>query len=198
MKLASSFKKVLLGSSLSFLLAGCGATAVDSEEPELKQSQAEGLEIAAVCEEDPELIEHACYHSDFGPYVAVNAAPLGGTPVPNVNAPHTAFNITLPADATYNYAGSVTFRPPETGEYAFFLSRKRAFKIYDGDTVVSRECSSLVDETSCGSLRRTVMADLEEGKVYRLEFKAVHARNASFTLVIEEGHHEHEEEELLP
>ena len=194
MKLESLLKKTLFASSLSFLLAGCGAPLIEPEEPTLEQQQEEELQVAAVCEEDPEVIEHACFHGDFGPFMAVAAAPLGSTVIPNVNTPHTAFSITLPANTTYQYAGSVTFRPTETAEYAFFLSRRRAFRIYDGTTLVSRECSSLVDETSCGSLRRMVMADLEMGKVYRLEFKAVHAANASFNLVIEEAHH-HEEAE---
>jgi hypothetical protein len=197
MKLKLLLKKVLSASSLLVLLAGCGATAV-SEELEFQSSQEERLEAAAVCEEDPEILEEACFHGEFGPFMAVAAAPLGSTAIPNVNAPHTAFNITLPADATYHYAGSLTFRPAETAEYAFFLSRHRVFRIYDGDTLVSRECSSFIDKASCGSLRRQVMADLEEGKVYRLEFKAVHARNASFTLVIEEAHHHEEGEEPLP
>jgi hypothetical protein len=197
MKLQSSLKKVLLASSLPLLLAGCG-TASTEETPELMQSlQEEGLEISAVCEEDPEIIGHACFHGDYGPFLAVSAAPLGSTPIPNVNTPHTAFTITLPAAPTDGYAGAVTFRPPETGEYAFFLSRRRAFKIYDGTALVSRECASLVDAALCGSLRRQVMADLEEGKVYRLEFKAGLEQNASFNLVIEEGHHD-EEAAALP
>jgi hypothetical protein len=198
MKLESLLKKTLFASSLSFLLAGCGTTTTEPEELELRPSQEESLEVAAVCEEDPEIIEHSCFHGDFGPFMAVAAAPLGSTTIPNVNAPHTAFNITLPADATYEYAGSVTFRPTETAEYAFFLSRRRAFRIYDGDTLVSRECASFIDEESCGSLRRMVIADLELGKVYRLEFKAALERNASFTLVIEEAHHHDEGEEPLP
>jgi hypothetical protein len=198
MQLEPLIKKTLFASSLSLLLAGCGAITADHEEPELRQSEEERLEAAAICEEDPEVIEHACFHGDFGPFVAVAAAPLGSAAIPNVNAPHTAFNITLPADATYSYAGSVTFRPMETAEYAFLLSRRRAFRIYDGNILVSRECSSLIDEESCGSLRRMVMADLEAGKVYRLEFKAGHERNASFTLVIEEAHHHEEGEEPLP
>jgi hypothetical protein len=191
-----SFKRVLSAASLSLLLAGCGATALEPQEPELLQAQEESLSVAPVCERDPEIVEHGCFHGDFGPFVAVAAAPLGSATIPNVNKPHTAYNITLPADATYSYAGSVTYRPVESGEYAFLLSRKRAFTIYDGDTVVARECSGFIDEASCGSLRRMVVADLEEGKVYRLEFKALLEKNASFTLVIEEAHHE--EEELLP
>jgi hypothetical protein len=196
MMLKLSLKVVLLASLLPALLIGCAPSSAEPEAPELEQSQLEErLEIAAVCADIEEVIEHACFHGDNGPFVAVNAAPPGSTAIPNVNTPHTAFNITLPADSPSTYTGSVTFRPPETGEYAFLLSRRRAFKIYEGDTLISRECSAFIDETSCGSLQRLVMADLEAGKVYRLEFKAALAQNATFTLVIEEGHH-HEEEPL--
>jgi hypothetical protein len=194
MKTTSMFQKLLLASSLSLLWMGCGGAQLTPEEL-LLEAHAEQLEGEPVaCEPlDPELAEEACFHSENGPYVAVNAAPLGSTTLPNVNLPHTAYIVTLPANATYPYAGSVSYRPIESGEYAFFLSRHRAFKIYDGDTVVSRECSYFIDDTACGSLRRMVTADLEAGKVYRLEFKAAVAANASFTLIVEEAAHHDEE-----
>lgn len=200
MKLESLWKKTLLASSLSLLLAGCGPAASEPRASEFAQSsqlqqqeETEEPAIAAVCPAEPELLDEACFHAENGPFQAVAAASLGNPSIPNVNKPHTAYNITLPADPLYSYAGSVSFRPAETSEYAFFLSRKRAFKIYDGDVLVSRECAAFIDETSCGSLQRMVMADLEAGKVYRLEFKAVLEQNATFTLVVEEAHHGHAE-----
>lgn len=196
MKMESLFKKALLSSSLSLLLAACGQPVDESPEVERAESQAERLELEpAACEPaDVELIEESCFHAENGPYVAVSAAALGSTTLPNVNLPHTAYNITLPSHPTYQYAGSVTYRPVESGEYAFSLSRRRAFKIYDGNTVVSKECSYFIDDAACAGLKRMVTADLEAGKVYRLEFKALHEQNASFTLVVEEAaHHDHEE-----
>jgi hypothetical protein len=180
------------------LLIGCGGPVSPSNELFPEESQAGNLEDEPLaCEPlDGELAEEACFHRENGPYSEISAAALDNPIVPNVNLPHTAFNITLPANATFGYAGSVTYRPIEDGEYAFFLSRHRAFKIYDGDTVVSRECSYSIDETTCASLRRMVTADLEAGKVYRLEFKAVYLANAAFTLVVEEAAHHHEEEPL--
>ncbi|WP_224246266.1 hypothetical protein [Hyalangium gracile] len=193
MKMESLFKKALLASSLSLLLVGCGQTIEASEEPVLAEEES-AVQALNTCEgPDEEVVEHACYHGDFGPFTAVTAASLGSTTFPNVNLPHTAYNITLPTQG-WIYAGAVTYRPAESGEYAFLLSRRRGLKIYDGTTVVSKECSYLIDEAACGSLRRMVTADLEAGKVYRLEFQAVFPQNASFTLVIEEaGEHDHEE-----
>ncbi|MDY7228169.1 hypothetical protein [Hyalangium rubrum] len=196
MKMESMFKKTLLAVSLPLLLTACGQTMEAPDELTQVEVQEEPLvEAMSTCEgPDEEVVEHACYHGDFGPFTAVTAAPLGGTTLPNVNLPHTAYNITLPTHSLYSYAGSVTYRPAESGEYAFLLSRQRGLKIYDGNTLVSKECSYAIDETACGSLRRMVTADLEEGKVYRLEFKAVLRRNSAFTLVIEEaGAHDHEE-----
>ncbi|WP_224368403.1 hypothetical protein [Hyalangium versicolor] len=198
MKKESLFKKILLSASLPFLLVGCGQALEAPEELSAPAEQEELLvSTMATCEgPDEELVEHACFHGDNGPYTAVTAAAPGSTTIPNVNLPHTAFNITLPATSPcHSYAGSVTYRPAESGEFAFFLSRKRGLKIYDGTTLVSKECSYLIDEAACGSLRRMVTADLEEGKVYRLEFEAVRQSNATFTLVVEEaGEHDHEAE----
>lgn len=195
MKMESLFKKALLAPSLSLLLIGCGGAVGTPEELELPQAQVEHQESALnACEPlDEEVVEHSCYHAEYGPFASVTAAAPGSTTLPNVNLPHTAYTITLPARATSGYEGSVTYRPIESGEYAFLLSRYRALRIYDGETIVSRECSYFIDEAACSSLRRAVTADLEAGKVYRLEFKALFPVNASFTLIIEEaGHHEHE------
>lgn len=190
----NSLHHLLLGAGL--VLAGCTATSADVEaqaEPQLA-SQEESL--AACGPELEETVEHACYHGDNGPFININAGALGSPTLPNVNLPHTAYQVSLPAAQGSTYAGAVTYRPIESGEYAFLLGRKRGLRIFDGSVEVSRECTTLIDETACGSLRRAVVADLEAGKVYRLEFRAVLERNASFLLVVEEaGHHE---EEPLP
>jgi hypothetical protein len=199
MKMVPLFTKALLTSVLPLLLIGCGGAVSPSEELFPEESLAGYLEGEPLaCEPlDAELAEEACFHGENGPYQEISAAALGSPTIPNVNLPHTAYNITLPANTTFGYAGSVTYRPAEDGEYAFFLSRHRAFKIYDGNTLVSRECSYSINKATCASLRRMVTADLEMGKVYRLEFKAVRPENAAFTLIIEEAAH-HEDEELLP
>lgn len=182
-------RHLLLGAGL--VLAGCTATSADLE-PQAEPASQEAA-IATCDSELDETIEHACYHGDNGPFINVTAGALGSPTLPNVNLKHTAYQITLPAAQGSTFAGAVTYRPTESGEYAFLLSRKRGLRVFDGDVEVSRECTSLIDDSVCGSLRRAVVADLEVGKVYRLEFRAVRERNSSFVLVIEEAGHHHEE-----
>ncbi|MDC0712827.1 hypothetical protein POL68_30480 [Stigmatella sp. ncwal1] len=197
MKMESLFQKVLLSSSLLLLLTGCGQT-MESPEPQglTEAERQESVYVEQVtCEgPDEELVEHSCEHGTYGPFVSVSAAAPGSTTIPNVNLSHTAYNVTLPKVGYRSYKGSVTYRPVESTEYAIFLSRFRGLKIYDGTTLVAQECSYIIDETACGSLRRLVTADLEANTVYRFEFDAYSASDAAFTLLVEEAAHEHEEE----
>lgn len=190
------FKKSLLASGVALLLTGCGGTEAEPQQPALEERQDT---LLAACEEPEaseiiEVAEHACVHGDSGPFEAVSAAPLGTYPFVDVSVPHIAYNITLPADASAGgWGGAVNFLPEETGEYAFLLSRKRGLRIFDGTTEVARECRTEVPEEVCGSLRTAVVAALEAGVEYRLEFKAIKEKNAQFTLVIEEAAHDHVE-----
>jgi hypothetical protein len=184
-------KKSLLASSVALLLTGCGATAPQEEASLETQQPQELLAACAEQEELAEVAEHACVHGEFGPFESVTAAPLGTVSFVDVSAPHTGYNITLPATGAVGYGGSVMFMPEESGEYAFLLSRQRGLRIFHGDTEVARECRYNVPEEVCGALRTAIVADLEAGVDYRLEFKAVAPRNAQFTLVVEEaGHHD--------
>lgn len=183
-------KKCLLAPSVALLLTGCGAP-VAEEEVSPESQQQELLAACAEHEELAEVAEHACVHGEIGPFQPVTAAPLGTVSFVDVSAPHTGYNITLPADPTHGYGGSVMFMSEESGEYAFLLSRQRGLRIFNGATEVARECRYNVPEEVCGALRTAIVADLEAGVDYRLEFKAVAPRNSQFTLVIEEaGHHD--------
>ncbi|HYO71770.1 MAG TPA: hypothetical protein VEU33_37400 [Archangium sp.] len=190
------FKKSLLASGVALLLTGCGSTEAEPQPSSLEERQ-DTLLAACAEPEASELIEvaeHACVHGDFGPFQPVAAAPLGTYPFVDVSVPHIAYNITLPADAAAGgWGGAVNFMPEETGEYAFLLSRQRGLRIFNGTTEVARECRVQVPEEACGSLRTAVVAELEAGVEYRLEFKARAERNSRFTLVIEEAGHEHAE-----
>jgi hypothetical protein len=190
------FRKSLFASSVALLLSGCGGTETEPAQTELAEREATLLAACAEPEatELIEVAEHACVHGDFGPFEAVAAAPLGTYPFVDVSVPHIAYNITLPADASAGgYGGAVNFMPEESGEYAFLLSRQRGLRIFNGTTEVARECRVQIPEEACGSLRTAVVAELEAGVEYRLEFKARAQRNAQFSLVIEEAGHEHAE-----
>lgn len=187
------FQKSLLASGVALLLTGCGSTVAEPQ----SLAEHEGKLLAACAEPEAteiiEVAEHACVHGDFGPFEAVSAAPLGTYPFVDVSVPHIAYNITLPADAAGGWGGAVNFMPEESGEYAFLLSRQRGLRIFNGTTEVARECRVQVPEEACTSLRTAVVAELEAGVEYRLEFKARAERNSQFTLVVEEAGHEHAE-----
>ncbi|MFY0529772.1 hypothetical protein ACN28I_43620 [Archangium gephyra] len=190
------FRKSLFASSVALLLSGCGG--IEAEPPEMELEERQDTLLAACAEPEAtellEVAEHACVHGDFGPFEAVAAAPLGTYPFVDVSVPHIAYNITLPVrTGAYGYGGAVNFIPEESGEYAFLLSRQRGLRIFNGTTEVARECRVQVPEEACGSLRTAVVADLEAGVEYRLEFKALAQRNSQFTLVIEEAAHDHAE-----
>lgn len=185
-------KKVLFAPGVALLLTGCGPTAIEEEELSPESQQQELLASCAEPEELAEVAEHACVHGEFGPFESVTAAPLGTVPFVDVSAPHTAYNLTLPATGTFGYGGSVLFMPEESGEYAFLLSRHRGLRIFNGTTEVARECRYQVPSDVCGALRTAIVADLEAGVDYRLEFKALMPSNSQFTLVVEEAAHHDE------
>ena len=185
------YTKSLLAPAVALLLTGCGTTELEVEEVSPETQQQELLASCAEKEELAEVAEHSCIHAEFGPFEGVTAAPLGTVSFVDVSTPHTAYNVTLPATGALGYGGSVVFMPEESGEYAFFLSRYRGLRIFNGNTEVARECRYAVPGDVCGALRTAIVADLEAGVEYRLEFKAIAQRNSQFTLLIEEaGHHD--------
>jgi hypothetical protein len=188
------FKKTLLASGVALLLTACGGTVDESPEASLESQQ---LDLLAACTDTTalaEAAEHSCVHGDAGPFENVTASPLGTVSFVDVSAPHIAYVVTLPAKTSgIGWGGSVMFMPEESGEYAFLVSRKRGLRIFNGDVEVTRECRYNVPEEVCTSLRTAILADLEAGVDYRLEFEATAQVNSTFTLVIEEAGHEHAE-----
>ena len=59
------------------------------------------------------------------------------------------------------------------------------------DHQVARECRSFIPSNVCAELKTVAIADLEAGKDYRLEFRAVTRKNSKFTLIVEEAAHDH-------
>lgn len=84
-----------------------------------------GDENAACMPQAPErltdgLVDHACLHTEAGPFAAIKAAATSAAiaEVPEVRNTHTAYTITLPA----GQAGVVRLRPRSAGVYAVLLS----------------------------------------------------------------------------
>ena len=123
----------------------------------------------------------------------MTAAPLGTVSFVDVSTPHTAYVITLPKKSSFGWGGSVVFTPEESGEYAFMLSRHRGLRIFRGTTEITQECRYRIPAQVCGSLKTALLADLEGGVDYRLEFQSLLKRNATFTFLAEEAGHHHEE-----
>lgn len=203
MKLEFPFKQSLLATSVAVLLAGCG-TPVEDEAPEAVSPEAAALEsreealfnALPACEEPEELehvVEHACYHAEYGPFEPVTAAALGAPVLVDVSQAHTAYQVTLPQRSPWNYAGRVSFLPDESGEFAFILSRQRGLRIFEAatGTEVARECRYTVPTDVCSSLKAATIADLEADTEYYLEFRSILPSNAAFTLIIEEAGHHH-------
>ncbi|WP_164017663.1 hypothetical protein [Pyxidicoccus trucidator] len=199
MKTLHLFKKTLLASGAAALFAGCGAPAEETSAETTSEStlttQEQGLLAACDPVELGEVTEHACLHAELGPFEPVTAAALGAPVFADVSAPHTAYNITLPAAWYCGWGGRVAFIPDESGEFAFLVSRHRGLRIFDAatGTEVARECRYNVPSTVCGSLKTGILADLEGGTEYYLQFLAIAERNSEFTLVVEEAAHDHAE-----
>ncbi|QRO00261.1 hypothetical protein JRI60_15160 [Archangium violaceum] len=189
------FKKSLLLAGVSLLLAACGGTEAEPTRGELETQQSGLLAACTETEELTEVVEHACIHAELGPFQNLTAAALGTVPFVDVNLPHTGYVITLPANSSScGWGGSVNFIPEESGEFAFLLSRYPGLRIFNGTTEVGLECRFQVPTEVCGALRNAIIADLEAGVEYRLEFQTLKQSNAQFTLVVEEAaHHDHQE-----
>jgi hypothetical protein len=186
-------------SAAVLLLAGCGATE-EQQSPESPAPVTQQSELLAACQDTEELgevAEHACIHAEYGPFESVTAAPLGGPSFVDVSLGHTAYNVTLPAihykKWTVGYAGSVIYTPEETTEYALLTSGYRATRIFNAATnqEVGLECRYHVPKETCANLRTAVVADLEGGVDYRIEFAAIVPQPATFLLLIEEVGHDH-------
>ncbi|MFP2907619.1 hypothetical protein ACLESD_21725 [Pyxidicoccus sp. 3LFB2] len=199
MKSLNLFKKTLLASGAAALFTACGApveeTPAQTTSEDSVTTQEQGLLAACDPVELGEVAEHACAHAEHGPFEPVTAAALGAPVLVDVSLPHTAYNITLPGAQWCGWAGRVAFIPEESGEFAFLVSRYRGLRIFEAATgaEVARECRYNVPSSVCSSLKTGILADLEGGVEYHLQFLAIAERNSEFTLLIEEAGHDHAE-----
>lgn len=199
MKTWQLFEKSLLAAGAAALFTACGApaeeTAAETDWEGTLTSEEQGLLAACDPVELAEVVEHACIHAEMGPFEPVTAAALGAPVLVDVSAPHTAYNVTLPATGFCGWGGRVAFIPDESGEFAFLVSRYRGMRIFDAATgaEVARECRYNVPSSVCGDLKTGILADLEGGVEYYVQFLAIAERNSTFTLVVEEAAHDHAE-----
>ncbi len=138
-----------------------------------------------------EVIEHGCEHAELGPFASITAGQVGGATSPNVNTPHVAYVITLPADGAA-FAGQVRYRPVESGDYALLVDPDVDVTVLDGSGA-EVEIEEERDASACPALSRLYLVELEAGLEYRLVFGPT--PNSEALLLIEEAAHEHEGED---
>jgi hypothetical protein len=138
-----------------------------------------------------EVIEHACEHAELGPFVDLTAGQVGGTTSPNVNTPHTAYVITLPA-ADGAFAGEVRYRPVESGDFALLVDPDVSVTVFD-DSGAEVEIEDQRDASACPALSLLYLVELEAGLEYRLVFGP--SASGEVLLLIEEAAHEHDDDE---
>ena len=76
------------------------------------------------------LVDHACFHAEFGPFgdgaqaypLAASATPDFVAPAPNLNAVHTFYAVTLPGGSPGAHEGTVKYRPNRTGDWAILVT----------------------------------------------------------------------------
>jgi hypothetical protein len=66
------------------------------------------------------LIEHACFHELMGPHQERTAGETTADRAADVDRPHTAFHVRLPALASGGYRGRVSYQARIAGEFAVF------------------------------------------------------------------------------
>lgn len=127
-------------------------------------------EAPGECVVSEEVVEHTCLHVTYGPFASVNAQTHPGFIVSNINAPHTAYTVTLPG-AVGSYEGGVLYEPAVSGDYAFFVAPDVEVTIYDSaHQPLTPERQGAVDAELCSALSEVKVFHLEEGEIYTVVF----------------------------
>jgi cysteine-rich repeat protein len=140
-----------------------------------------------------EVIEHSCHHAVLGPFVNVAAQPRGSEAIPNVNAPHTAYVVSL----TGGGAGEqlVSYTPVETGDYVLLLDSDGPLSV-ETQAGVAVAIETKQAATGCGALSQLWVVELEAGQQYHFAFGASAAGSALLLVDALHGHgHEGQEDE---
>ena len=137
-----------------------------------------------------EVVEHACLHAQYGPFVGVTAVAVGAGPGPDVSEEHRAFTVALPGTGG-SHEGEATFEADEENDFAFMVSPDMPVRVLDG---TGAEMAVEVDQATqgCSALARVRVLELGVGS-YRVVFGPT--ESATALLVIEEMSHRHEGEE---
>jgi hypothetical protein len=131
------------------------------------------------------LVEHACFHAQFGPFVTVAGSATRSFPAttPNVNTVHTHYTVTLPGAAGAN-EGTVKYRPARTGDFAILTASSAGLLVLDAaGAAVPTQLRHAVPGDECGVLVEAHVVSLVAAQTYR--FVIGPAAGTSVGLVIE-------------
>jgi hypothetical protein len=131
------------------------------------------------------LVEHACFHAQFGPFVTLAGSATRTFPAttPNVNTVHTHYTVTLPGAAGGN-EGTVKYRPARTGDFAILTSSRTELLVLDAaGAAVPTQLRHAVPGDECGVLVEAHVVSLVAAQTYRLVIGP--AAGTSVGLVIE-------------
>jgi hypothetical protein len=143
------------------LVTGCSDLSVDTEPAE--------LEVGCTRLGAP-LIEHACFHAQFGPFVSVAGSPTRTFPAaaPNLNTAHTRYAVTLPGSPGNN-EGTVKYRPARTGDWAILTSPDVDVLVLDAaGATVPTLLRHAVPTAECAVLQDVHVVSLVAAQTYRV------------------------------
>jgi hypothetical protein len=143
------------------LLGGCAAEAPQGgKEVEGAEGISQALDVDGECLIGDETLEHACLHALYGPFETVTAQEYPGFVFTDVNAPHTAFTVELPASGS-GFAGAVLYQPSTPGEYGILFDQTLDVAVYD-------EVGALVTPVGTAPGDEAICPELDYVTVYAL------------------------------
>ena len=149
---------------LALSLAACGP--ITEEELDVMQRE---QPLESTCTSlGSQINAHACAHSNTSADHLSRTATSGLTSsTPNVNTKHKQYDVTLPAGA----AGTVTFKPANTGSWAFYFTQNIPFALKNGTSPLSPALAHGIFVSGC-SLTHAKVYDLDSTVTYQLELGA--------------------------
>jgi hypothetical protein len=164
--------------------AGCSAGGLDAAGEDDGPAEAQlALDQDGECLVSDEVVGHACLHANFGPFAASAAQPHPGSIFSNIDTPHTAYNVTLPASGDA-YHGAVLYRPAASGDHAFFLAPGVPLSLFtSGGAPVPLEREGTIPPELCALIERVGIAHLDETETYTVVYGP--APSASVQTIVE-------------
>jgi hypothetical protein len=158
-----SFTRSHVAVAVGALLAACADPALDTEPAPLE---------SGCTRLGSPLIEHACFHAQFGPFVTVAGSATRSFPAttPNINAAHTHYTVTLPGSPGAN-EGTVKYRPARTGDWAILTGVGVDLLVLDAaGAIVPTQLRHAVPASDCSVLVEAHIVSLAAAQTYRFVF----------------------------